>query len=100
MPVPELERTGPARRRTAVVASTHQPQTSWRPSIAGRALKSRVTSPLKLLALAVLIMVADWLFTHYTGSVLSMGPVRPLWVAGPMAVFALGVVIYAVVTSD
>jgi hypothetical protein len=40
-----------------------------------------------VLVLAILIAVADMLFTRTQGAPLFLGPIRLLWVAGPIAAY-------------
>ncbi|HEX7671641.1 MAG TPA: serine/threonine-protein kinase [Polyangiaceae bacterium] len=46
--------------------------------------------PLKLVALAVALMAGDWGYAAFTGEILHYGPVRMLWIAGP--ILGIGVV--------
>jgi serine/threonine-protein kinase len=47
----------------------------------------RLGSPIRVLVLAILIAVADMLFTRTQGAPLFLGPIRLLWVAGPIAAY-------------
>jgi tRNA A-37 threonylcarbamoyl transferase component Bud32 len=52
--------------------------------------KLDIGGPVKLVMLAVVLMGADWAYAAFTGEVLHYGPVRMLWVAGPL--LAVGVI--------
>jgi hypothetical protein len=43
-------------------------------------------APLRLLAVAIAIAAADMVLVRVMGQTLAVGPVRPLWVAGPLAI--------------
>ncbi len=51
----------------------------------GRVNELGIGGPIRLLVVAILIAVADMAITRTLGQQLSIGPVRPLWVAGPLA---------------
>jgi serine/threonine-protein kinase len=56
------------------------------PSVrATRAAMNRLVRPVQLITLAVLLMIADFLYTAITGESVSLGPVRIFWIAGPLA---------------
>ena len=71
------------------VASRRRPSPLPVASVPARkATRDAMTSlkkPLQVIALAVLLMVADFTYATVTGSPISLGPVRTLWIAGPMA---------------
>jgi serine/threonine-protein kinase len=48
-------------------------------------------APLKLFGAAVALMAGDYVYASFTGEVLRVGPARMLWIAGPLAV--LGVIV-------
>lgn len=39
-----------------------------------------------LVALGIAVMAADFAYSQYSGELFSVGPVRPLWVAGPLVI--------------
>ncbi len=43
-------------------------------------------APLRVLGVAILIAAADMVLVRVMGQTLAVGPVRPLWVAGPLAI--------------
>src|SRR5262249_41078869 len=49
-------------------------------------LRKRLRGPLLLVAIAVGISVIDLMVTRATGQLLMVGPVRPFWIAGPLAI--------------
>ena len=50
------------------------------------ARKLELGGPLRLIVLSVALMAGDWGYAALTGEVLHYGPVRVLWVAGPILV--------------
>jgi serine/threonine-protein kinase len=72
----EMPAPSPSRRRPP------EPIPSVR---ATRAAMSGLVRPVQLIALAVLLMIADFLYTQISGDSVSIGPVRIFWIAGPMA---------------
>lgn len=52
---------------------------------AARDAMSSLKQPLQLIALSVLLMIGDFAYAAIAGAPISLGPVRMLWVAGPMA---------------
>jgi serine/threonine-protein kinase len=50
-----------------------------------------LSTPIKLFAASVALMATDYVYASYTGEVLRLGPARMLWVAGPLAL--LGVIV-------
>ena len=49
-------------------------------------LRERLRGPLKLVALGIAIMAADFGYSQYSGELFAVGDVRPLWVAGPLVI--------------
>lgn len=94
-PTFDVKISDPPRRRVPAASPEWQP-----PPATARSLVRRLAGPLKLLGLSIGIMGADWLYTMHTGEVLAAGPLRPLWVAGPLGMLALGIIIYTVLSSD
>lgn len=52
--------------------------------------------PVKLLALAALIMALDWGYTMLAGTSFQLGPVRAFWVAAPLAVLGVAQLLFRV----
>ena len=69
-------RTGPARygARDAV------------PGAGTARMKERLRGPVKLVALGIAIMAADFGYSQYSGELFAVGDVRPLWIAGPLVI--------------
>jgi serine/threonine-protein kinase len=63
----------------------------------GPSLVSRFARPLKLMVVAVLIMGADFAYAAVSGSTFALGPVRASWIAGPMVLAALVLLVVALV---
>lgn len=66
----------PSRRRVSPPAPAPRP---------GRALLSRLAGPLRLIVLAVLLMIVDFLYLAIAGEPLSFGPARMFWISAPLA---------------
>lgn len=56
------------------------------PGAGTAALKERLRGPINLVVLGIAVMAADFAWSQYSGELFSIGPVRPLWVAGPLVV--------------
>jgi serine/threonine-protein kinase len=56
--------------------------------------------PVMLLLLGVLLMIADWGYARFTGEAFRMGPVRTLWIAGPLALLGMAQLLTRIVTGD
>jgi hypothetical protein len=69
----------------APVPSRRRPPEPLPSARATRAAMSRLVRPVQLIALSVLLMIADFLYTAITGEAVSLGPVRIFWIAGPLA---------------
>lgn len=50
-------------------------------------------APIQLLVLSVLLMIADFVYVSLTGQVFHLGPVRTFWIAGPLAVVGLALLV-------
>jgi hypothetical protein len=92
--VPELAVSRPALHRERV------PDPSGRPSQGPLPLVFGMRRGLGLLVIAAVIMGVDWAYTAQAGQGLAFGPVRPLWLAGPLAVAAVTIIIYTLVTAE
>lgn len=49
-------------------------------------LKERLRGPIQLVVIGIVVMAGDFGYSQYTGELFSVGPVRPLWVAGPLVI--------------
>lgn len=74
--------------RTSPRARAPQPIATYvavRPSLPPRL--TDLQGPIKILLFAVALMAADFAYARYTGEVFQIGPVRTLWIAGPIALY-------------
>ena len=53
-----------------------------------------------LLALAAALTGLDWIYTSRVGEGFALGPVRSLWLAGPLAIIGVAMIVYSLFTSD
>ncbi len=83
----------PPRRGTSV-AATHGIIRPRRP------LSARVALPLRMIVFAVALMAAQFGYARVTGETLAFGPVRPFWIAGPLAGLAVIMIALAVFSSE
>ena len=81
-PVERLPRAPLARPR---VASYHEIEQRR----AVTSVKERLVAPLGLVALGSLVAGGGWIFQMSTGEAFTLGPVRPLFVAGPLVLVGL-----------
>jgi len=51
------------------------------------------------LVLAVVLSAADWGYTQKTGELLQVGPARPMWVAGPLALAAVALACWRLIAA-
>jgi eukaryotic-like serine/threonine-protein kinase len=71
-----------ARRVVAIEPSSSEPSM--------RALFERARMPLGLVGLGIAISVLDQAYGAISGSTISLGPVRVIWIAGPLVLVGLG----------
>ena len=64
------------------------------PGASTRALKERLRGPIQLVGLGMLVMIADSVYASQTGELIRLGPVRPLWVAGPLIVIGVAMTVW------
>jgi serine/threonine protein kinase len=69
------------------------------PGAGTRMLKERLRGPIQLIAFGMLVMIADFVYASQTGELVRLGPVRPLWVAGPIVVIGIGATIWRLMQS-
>jgi hypothetical protein len=60
----------------------------------GSELGDRLRAPLGVLLLALAVASAELGFHRFTGGDLALGPVRPFWIAAPLALFGVGFTLY------
>lgn len=63
------------------------------PGTGTRELKQNLRGPIKLVIIGMLVMIAEFVYSSQTGDLVRFGPVRPLWIAGPLVVLGLGLAI-------
>jgi eukaryotic-like serine/threonine-protein kinase len=76
----EVDMSAPVPSRRRMVPVVSEPS-----KLATRALMSQLGKPIRLIVLAVLLMMGDFVYTLISGQAISLGPVRIFWIAGPMA---------------
>ena len=73
------------------------------PEVASRAggeaagLHARLRGPVLVLLIALAIALTDTLYNKLTEAQLMVGPVRPLWVASPLAVFGVAFTLWRLI---
>jgi len=63
-------------------------------------IKSRFRAPGILLVAAIGITLIDLAFVRVAGGPLSLGPVRALWIAGPLAIVGAILLVWKIVSDD
>jgi serine/threonine-protein kinase len=58
------------------------------------------TQPILWLVVSVGLMMADWAYTRFVGEALRIGPVRMLWVAGPLALAGFALLLVRVFAEE
>jgi eukaryotic-like serine/threonine-protein kinase len=53
-------------------------------------LRERLEMPVKLVAAAIALTVADLIYTHTTGDIFTVASHRPVWITAPLAVVGVG----------
>ncbi len=56
----------------------------------GHDLRERLRAPLGILLTAIVVASLEIGYHRLTGGDLSLGPVRPFWIAAPLALFGVG----------
>jgi hypothetical protein len=62
-------------------------------------LRRAVRGPVQLAVLGIAIIAADFGYTQATGELFAPAGVRPLWIAGPIALLGIGLACWRVVAS-
>lgn len=57
-------------------------------------VRDRLRAPLGTLLLALAVASAELGYHRFTGGDLMLGPVRPFWIAAPLAIFGVGFTLY------
>ena len=63
-------------------------------------LRDRLRAPLGLLALAIAVSAVEIAYTRLTGIPLMLGPIRPFWIAAPLAIGGLGFMLWRFIGDD
>jgi hypothetical protein len=63
-------------------------------------LRSMLRLPLQLVAIAVVLSVADWGYAQLMGGGLQLGIVRPVWVAGPLALIGVSIACWRILREQ
>lgn len=83
-------RTGP--HRPTLASGDHE-----RRRMAG--MGSALRLPIQLVIGAVALSAVDWIYTRQTGELLHFGAVRPLWVAGPLALAGVALALWRIIAA-
>jgi serine/threonine protein kinase len=60
----------------------------------GREVRDRLRAPVGILLVALAVASVEIGFHRFTGGDLAIGPVRPFWIAAPLALFGVGFTLY------
>jgi eukaryotic-like serine/threonine-protein kinase len=63
-------------------------------------LRDRLRAPLTILALAITISAIEIAYTRITGTPLMLGPLRPFYVAAPLAIVGVGFTLWRFIGGD
>jgi serine/threonine-protein kinase len=63
-------------------------------------LRDRLRAPLGILALAITISAIEIGYTRLTGTPLMLGPLRPFWIAAPLAIVGVGFTLWRFIGGD
>jgi serine/threonine-protein kinase len=96
-----------APRRIDPVAKRAELAAAARPGPIGRvdepepmSLRDRLRAPLGILALAITISALEIAYTRVTGTPLMLGPIRPFWIAAPLAIVGVGFTLWRFIGGD
>jgi eukaryotic-like serine/threonine-protein kinase len=81
------------------VASSRRPE-MLRPRVEARepmSLRERLKAPLSILLVSLAVALVAFGFQKITGNPLLLGPVRPTWIAGPLALFGVGFLLFRLI---
>jgi serine/threonine-protein kinase len=99
-PAIALRRVDPVARRAEVAPAQ-------RPGPIGRvdepepmSLRDRLRAPLGILALAITISGLEIAYTRLTGTPLMLGPLRPFYIAAPLAIVGVGLTLWRFIGGD
>lgn len=63
-------------------------------------LGDRLRAPLGVLALAITISAVEIAYTRFTGTPMMLGPLRPFWIAAPLAIVGVGFTLWRFIGGD
>jgi serine/threonine-protein kinase len=63
-------------------------------------LGERLRAPLGILALAITISAVEIAYTRATGTPMMLGPLRPFWIAAPLAIVGVGFTLWRFIGGD
>jgi serine/threonine protein kinase len=63
-------------------------------------LGDRLRAPLGVLALAITISAVEIAYTRLTGTPMMLGPLRPFWIAAPLAIVGVGFTLWRFIGGD
>jgi serine/threonine protein kinase len=63
-------------------------------------LGDRLRAPLGILALAITISALEIAYTRFTGTPLMLGPLRPFWIAAPLAIVGVGFTLWRFIGGE
>ena len=96
---PPSFRPPPPRSSGLDVASSRRPQL-YRPPPEVRApvgLRERLTAPVAILLASLAVALVSLGFQKLSGNPLQLGPVRLTWIAGPLAIFGVGFLLFRLI---
>jgi serine/threonine-protein kinase len=88
--------SAPPISRPRATATFAEPRMSRTTQLEMGRLREKLRRPIQLIVVALAITVADVLVASTRGELLFVGPVRPLWIAGPMALAGVGLAFWRV----
>jgi hypothetical protein len=91
---------GPRPDADASRPPAYRPLQSPRASRAGQDVRERLRAPVGILLLALVVAGADTAFHRITGEGLMLGPIRPFWIAAPLALIGVGLTLWRLILED
>ncbi len=85
-----------AQPRRAPVAR-YEPNFDASPHTTTRELREKLRGPMKLVFLGMAVMVADFAYNQVSGEQAEFGPVRPLFIAGPLVILGIGMGVFRLI---
>lgn len=94
---PSRARSGPTGSGSGPRAAATAAVRDQQPRFPG--LGARLRAPIQIVVVALLLSAADWGYTQKTGDLLSVAGVRPLWIAGPLALLGVGLSVWRFIAA-